>query len=236
MPTVQTMVGEDGSASAVQNFLIVRASAERMAQIEQLIASLDTEQKNIRISVSHDADISSTQKSIGVSGSVGGDDVQLSLPRQNGQKAVINRLQIEADQQKSLINRSGSEYLTVLDGQRAFIRVGQSVPFTQQWLYFSQHYVSAGRITQFHDITTGFAVRPRYIGSQVEVEITPRVASVDSSGYVDFEELATVVRVSPGQWFDLGGTMQTKDEVSRAILSGQQSNNDSKNSVLIKVD
>jgi hypothetical protein len=36
---------------------------------------------------------------------------------------------------------------------------------------------------------------------------------------VEFQELATTVRVAPGEWFNLGGTMQGRDEVSRAILA-----------------
>ncbi len=130
----------------------------------------------------------------------------------------------------------GSEFLTVVDGERAFIRVGQSVPYTQRWVYLTNRYINIQQTVEFQDITTGFAVRPRYIGDQVELEITPRIARLNQSGFIDFEELSTVVIVTPGEWFDLGGNMQNQDAVSREILSISLGDNRQNSSLKIKVD
>lgn len=231
LPSVQAIVGNDGSVTSTQNFLIVRASPESMRQVEQLVAELDTEQKNIRITVSHDKKAISKQRGIGLSGEVQVGEISRSDHSQ-GIDIDINDASVESKQK-------GQAFLTVLDGQRAFVRVGQSVPYTQQWVSFSQRYPSTYSListTQFREITTGFAVRPRYIGQQIEVEITPRIASLNANGYVDFEELSTVIRVKPGTWLDIGGVMQSKDEVSRAILSGNQTSDQLQNSVLIMVE
>jgi type II secretory pathway component GspD/PulD (secretin) len=130
----------------------------------------------------------------------------------------------------------GNEFLTVLDGERAFIRVGQSVPYTQQWVYLTSRYINIQQTIEFQDITTGFAVRPRYIGEQVELEITPRIARLNQTGFIDFEELSTVVIVKPGEWFDLGGNMQNRDDVSREILSISRGGNRQKSNLKIRVD
>lgn len=245
LPSVQALVGADGSVSTTQNFLIVRASPENMKQIEQLVAGLDTEQKNIRITVSHDSQVISRQRGAGVSGSLQVGDVQLQkqnqgqLVRPSSRQYQPQGVEIDISQSELASSQSGQEFVTVLDGQRAFIRVGQSVPYTQQWVNFSQRYPSAYSsigTTQFRDITTGFAVRPRYIGQQVVVEITPRIASLSAGGYIDFEELSTVVRVVPGTWLDIGGIMQSKDDVSRAILSGYQDSDQRHNGLLIMVE
>ncbi len=245
LPSVQALVGADGSVSTTQNFLIVRANPESMKQIEQLVAGLDTEQKNIRIAVSHDSQMISRQRGAGVSGSLQVGDVQLQKQNQGQPVRPSSRqyrpqgVEVDINQSEVVSSQSGQEFITVLDGQRAFIRVGQSVPYTQQWVNFSQRYPSAYssiNTTQFRDITTGFAVRPRYIGQQVEVEITPRIASLNAGGYIDFEELSTVVRVVPGTWLDIGGVMQSKDDVSRAILSGYQESDQRHNSLLIMVE
>jgi hypothetical protein len=78
-------------------------------------------------------------------------------------------------------------------------------------------------------------VRPRPIGDEVELEITPRVASL-SGGVIAFEALATTVRVRPGQWVDLGGTMQSRDDVSRQIFSTRASNGRDDSQLWIKVE
>ncbi len=246
LPSVQAIVGSDGSVTSTQNFLIVRASPESMRQVEQLVSGLDTEQKNIRITVSHDKKIMTQQRGAGLSGRAQVGDLQMQIPKQQGEQVgTISRsnqsqsIALDINDTSLESKQTGQAFLTVLDGQRAFVRVGKSVPYTQQWVSFSQRYPSAYAVistTQFREITTGFAVRPRYIGQQIEVEITPRIASLNANGYVDFEELSTVVRVKPGTWLDIGGVMQSKDEVSRAILSGNQTSDQLQNSVLIMVE
>jgi type II secretory pathway component GspD/PulD (secretin) len=245
LPAVQPLVGDDGSVSAVQNFLIVRTGPENMRQIEQLIASLDTAQKNIRITISHDSQVLGMQRNISGSASMQTGDVQVNIsiiePNKDGMAKShglhqSNAVEFGIGQGELESYQSGQAFITVLDGQRAFIRVGESVPFTQQWLILTQRYPNIVRTTEFRDITTGFAVRPRYVGDQVEVEITPRIASLNASGVIDFEQLSTVVSVIPGKWLDIGGVMQSRDDISRTILSYQQGKSDRHQSLLIKVE
>jgi hypothetical protein len=101
---------------------------------------------------------------------------------------------------------------------------------------FTQRYAEVVQSTEFHDITTGFAVIPHYSGDEVEMEIMPRIAGISSNGIVDFEALSTRVRVKPGQWFDLGGTMQVRDEVSRAILDTRSDTASGSTSLMLRVD
>jgi type II secretory pathway component GspD/PulD (secretin) len=231
LPAVQPLVGTDGTASAVENHLMIRTTPERMQAIEQVVATMDTERKNVRITVSH-ADTSNTQGSrAGVSGNVRSGDVEIRTSR-----SAPDGIRADIDRNQSSSSQSGTEFVTVLDGERAFIRVGKSVPYTQQWMQLTRRYMGMQQTTVFQDITTGFAVRPRYIGDQVELEITPRIASVGHGNIVDFEELSTVVRVTPGQWFDLGGNMQSRDDVSRTILSRQQGSGSRNGNLSIKVD
>jgi type II secretory pathway component GspD/PulD (secretin) len=124
----------------------------------------------------------------------------------------------------------------VVDGEHAFIHVGESVPFTQEWVVLTRRYVSAQKTTEFVDVTTGFAVHPRSIGNQIELEVTPRIAKLNQGVVIDFEELSTVVLINKGEWLDLGGIMQQKDDVSRAILSKQTGNQEQNNQLMIRVD
>ncbi|CAG0993564.1 hypothetical protein MTYP_02416 [Methylophilaceae bacterium] len=231
LPVIEPMVGADGSVRAIDNHLMVTATPERLSQIEALISQLDVARRNLRITVSHAADVQSQQHGIGVQagGRVG--DVEVQLPR-----GARDGVHIDLDDRSAQYGSANTEFLTVMDGERAFIRVGQSVPYTQQWVALSRRYLRAQQTVEFRDITTGFAVRPRYIGDQVELEITPRIARLDQAGFVDFEELGTVVRVSPGEWFDLGGSMQNRDEISREILSSGQSRESRISKLRIKVD
>jgi Bacterial type II and III secretion system protein/Bacterial type II/III secretion system short domain len=231
LPTIQPMVGEDGSANAMDNNLIIRATPERMQAIEQVIATLDVARKNVRITVSHDDVRQSQRGRLDASAGASSGNVKVQIPH-----GADDGVRVGVDSRQSNSSLRGSEFVSVLDGERAFIHVGQSVPYAQEWVVLTQHYLTIQKTTEFRDITTGFAVRPRYIGGQVELEITPRIAVPNRTGFIDFEELSTVVRVTPGQWFDLGGTMQQRDDVSRAILSRQSGSGSRDTSLAIKVD
>jgi len=238
VPIVAPMVGDDGNASAIDNHLVIRASPERMQAIEELVAKLDTARRNMRITVAHEDMQSGNQQNIGASGNVrigqGRVIVQRRMPGDGLPESDVN---IDLDQREYSRAQQGTEFVNVAEGERAFIRVGQRVPYTQQWVVLTQSYAQHIRNTGFQDITTGFAVRPRSLGDQVEVEITPRIAGqMGAGGVVDFEELSTVVMVRPGEWLDIGGTMQSRDDVSRAILNSQSASRSGYSRLMIRVD
>ena len=100
----------------------------------------------------------------------------------------------------------------------------------------TRRYIQVDRITDWLEVSTGFAVRPRTIGNQVELEVTPRIASLNSQGYIDFEELSLVLHVFLGEWVDIGGSMQNHDDVSRRIFGRQSSSLSQSSNLLIRVD
>ncbi len=234
LPTIQPIVGSEGTATGIQNQLIIRTTPERMAEIEQLIATLDVERQNLRITVSHQNSLQGQNRDISVHGRghIGNVEIGTSRFPRTRQDSV----QIGVDDSATNSTSSGNQFINIADGERAFIRVGQAVPFTQEWVTLTRRYTSVQRTTDFVDVSTGFAVRPRTIGNQVELEITPRIAKLNQSGVIDFEELTTVVKVNKGEWLDIGGIMQQKDDVSRAILSRQSSSQLQNNQLSIRVD
>lgn len=234
LPTIQPLVGADGTVSGIQNQLIIRATPEKMAEIEQVIATLDVARQNLKIIVSRQNNQQIERDSVNVSGRKRIGNVEIGTRR--FPRNAADGLQVDIDSNQSITRNSSLQYINVVDGERAFIHVGESVPFTQEWVTLTRRYTSVQRTTEFVDVTTGFAVRPRSIGNQIELEITPRIAKLNQSGFIDFEELSTVVRVKRGEWLDLGGIMQQKDDVSRAILSKQNSSQTLNNQLLIQVE
>ncbi|HSI38135.1 MAG TPA: secretin N-terminal domain-containing protein [Methylotenera sp.] len=233
LPTIQPLVGSEGTVTGIQNQLIIRATPERMAEIEQVIATLDVARQNLKIIVSRQNDIQDQRDGVNVSGRKRIGNVEIGTRK--FPKNAADGIQVDIDNNQSNTRSSSQQYINVVDGERAFIHVGESVPFTQEWVVLTRRYVSVQRTTEFVDVTTGFAVRPRSIGNQIELEITPRIAKLNQSGFIDFEELSTVVRVKRGEWLDVGGIMQQNDDVSRTILGKQNSSQIQNNQLLIQV-
>jgi type II secretory pathway component GspD/PulD (secretin) len=234
LPTIQPLAGSDGSVTGLQNQLIIRATPEKMAEIEQVIATLDVARKNLKITVSRQNTLRDQHDGVSVSGRKRIGNVEIGTRR--FPKNAADGVTVDINSNQSNTRSNSQQYLNVVDGEHAFIHVGESVPFTQEWVVLTRRYVSAQKTTEFVDVTTGFAVHPRSIGNQIELEVTPRIAKLNQGGVIDFEELSTVVRINKGEWLDLGGIMQQKDDVSRAILSKQTGNQEQNNQLMIRVD
>ena len=234
LPIIQPLAGEDGVVTGMQNQLIIRTSPENMAEIEQIIASMDVARTNLKITVNRQNNLDSTQRGVDMSGRKRIGNVAISTNRYPRQ--ARDGVQIDIQNNSSTTKQNNQQFINVADGEFAFIQVGQSVPFTQEWRTFAHRYTHIQRTTEFIEVSTGFAVRPRSIGGQIELDITPRIAQLNQQGFIDFEALRTVVRVNKGEWFDLGGAMQRNDEVSRAILSFKNKAQTQNNVLNIRVD
>ena len=232
LPFIEPMVGADGTANGIDNQLIIRAQPQRMQEIEALVAKMDATRTNRKITVSTSNNMQSQRERTEASGKVKMGKVIIG----NDRNVRPNTGNVDIARSSSNTRQTSNQFINVLDGERAFIRVGQLVPFTQEWITITRRYIQIDRFTDWREVATGFAVRPRTIGNEVELEITPRIARLNNQGYIDFEELTTVIRTSLGSWVDIGGTMQNNDEVSRKIL-GIQTNTSQQNSALsVKVD
>jgi hypothetical protein len=234
LPMIQPLVGNDGAATGMQNHLIIRASPEKMIEIEQIISVLDVEHQNLKITVSRQNNLQAAD-----------DSVEVNVRKRIGNVTIGTRkyprnppdgYHLDIENKQSNFRSNGNQFINVMDGEHAYIKVGQSVPYTQEWLTLTRRYISVQKTTKFEDISTGFSVRPRIIGNQIELEITPRIAQLNQNKYIDFEELSTIVRVNRAEWLDLASTMQQKDEVSRAILSSENSDQSQSNALYIRVE
>ena len=234
LPMIRPLVGNEGTASAMQNNLIIRTTPANMAEIEQIISTLDTARQNLKITVNRNKNISTSGNSTEVSGRkrIGNATIDTSSNR----RIIRDGVALDIESQQSNRSIGNTQFIQVIDGEKAFISVGQSIPYTQDWVTLTQRYVHAQRTTQFVTIDTGFAVRPRTIGNQVELEITPRFSQLNQRGIIDFETLSTTIRTNRGEWIDLANIMQQKDDVSRAILGWHTNYQTSNSQLLIKVE
>lgn len=232
LPVITPMVGPDGTATGMHNQLILRAEPARMRDIEALVQELDKAKVNRRITVDRSGMSVLQRNRTEINGSINTGRVII----RNDRRSRPNRGTINIERRTRTTSQNTSQFLNVLDGERAFISVGQLVPFTQDWITVTSQYVAVNQITQWQDISTGFAVRPRTIGNQVALEITPRIASLNSQGFVDFEELSTVVYVQLGEWVDIANTMQNRDHISHKILGASNGYARQSSALSIRVD
>ena len=169
LPIIQPLAGNDGAVTGMQNHLIIRASPEKMREIEQVIATLDVIRQNFKITVNRQSNLQTTQDGVDINGRKQIGNVRIGTSKYP--RDSKDGIQLDIESRKNNTKNSSNQFINVLDGESAFIRVGQSVPFTQEWLLLTRRNISVQQTIEFIDISTGFVVRPRSIGNQIELQI-----------------------------------------------------------------
>lgn len=214
LPILQPFVSKDGSISALNNQLIVRTSPQNLAELRKILDSIDKRPRRLMITVSQDVDLSVKKSGASVSGTIGNDNASVTLPRKPGggeQGASVSgdSAQARVYNSQSAGAERGGQTVQVLEGNTAFIRVGQSVPIT------SRQRVGpvVTESTQFRDATSGFYARPRTNGNQVTIEITGNRDQFTNpaTGAANIQRFDTVVSGRLGEWIELGGSTQSRE-------------------------
>lgn len=233
LPTIQAIIGNNGTASAIQNQLIIRTDSKTMSEVEQTILTLDTTRENFTIRVKRQNNAIEQDNSRQIKGST-----RISRSTIQTGSDINNRDGIQIGYENSQVNvqQNNQQFIQVADGMDAYISVGESISYTSQWQTFTNRYAMNQVTTAFINIGTGFTVRARSIGSQVALEITPSLSTVQKNGRISFDQLTTSVQVTRGEWVNIGGIMQEKDEVSRAILSNIHTQSFQNNQLYILVE
>lgn len=223
---ISPMLESGESLSAIDQHILFKSTPERIQEVERLIEVIDQPLKTFKVSVSSQQEESADEQEIAA----------------NGRVVIGNRSRSRVDANLSLndgtrtVRNRSEQFLRVMDGQEAFIRAGVIVAFSQQWLDLRYRYPRLQSVVDYQEITSGFSVRPRTVGQQVELEITPRLMQENGRGVIDFKELSTVINVSLGEWVDIGGVMSQRDEISRAILSQRRTSEKATHALRVKIE
>ena len=244
---LRPLVGEFGTETGTDNHLFIRANPQQMQDIEAVILQMDIARTNRKISVRSTSQLQNQRDNAQITGDVkkgqiivndasnNDENNDRNNDRNNGSKEP-NTARVGITRNNTNSQCNSQQFINVLEGERAFIKVGQLIPYSKEWINITKQYVQISRTTQWRDISTGFAVWPRTINNTIILEITPSIVSNNNQGYVDFKELTTVINVKIGEWVDIAQTMQSKDAVSRKILGLQSTIETNNTNISIKVD
>jgi hypothetical protein len=249
IPLVQPLLGPGDAISGTGYQLIVRTSERNHRQIAQLLAQIDVARRQWTLTVRQTATGDSDDSRIAASGEASvGSNARITVTGRTAPtppgltletRGPDGQLKVQAARRTTATQNEHRQTIRALDGQRVYIRIGQSLPHLQRvWMLAGMNRAVLAQGVVYQDATTGFDVLPRAQGANVHLEITPRVSSlVDPSiGLVSFQELSTSVTVKPGEWVDLGQLAGRGGEVRRAIAESGTSRENERRTVLIKIE
>jgi type II secretory pathway component GspD/PulD (secretin) len=126
----------------------------------------------------------------------------------------------------------------VIEGGRALIRVGQSVPVRNRQVIDTPSGRSVTATTDFVEADTGFYVVPRVAGEQVTLEIFTAADTLRTSrpAGVNVQQVQTVVSGRLGQWIEIGAIDQQASQRDSELLARSRDARSDNRRVLVKVD
>lgn len=235
-PLIQPLLRADEGVGGSGYQLILRATDARKLEIERLVAKLDVAARQLTVTVRQGVVHGERRARDTVSGRVDiGNRTRVIIPGDNG---ADPGLRYRGERGTSSSDSASSQVVRVQDGQRAFIRVGQSVPSVERILTLTGRRTAVvAQGIRFEEFTTGFDVLPHVRGDTVQLEITPHLTTARSAdGTYRFQELRTTVTARLGEWIDLGLLLGESSDVNRAILNSARSRTDDRATISMKVE
>lgn len=235
LPLVETLLSPGGKASldTRTNTIIVNDTSESVTKIQALVANMDKPSEQVRIRFRFQETGLSKDRDLSTSGKVSGDRWSVATGRSRREGVHVRA-------RETRVNRQGTteSFISVISGSFAYIWVGRDIPFSERWVSLSRRYARVVEKVNFQRVETGFEVRPVIIGNSVQIEIVPRISSLEEAGrgVVRLTEASTTMTVPKGQWVTIAGTSEQSSEVIRDILASGSSSTNSTLSLSLKVE
>lgn len=245
IPLLEPFIDRGGSLSGMQNQLIVRTSPANLAELRKIIDQVDARPRQLLVTVRQDVDLATARRETDLSGRVGiGDSAGIAVPGsrgrneglvvQGGSGDTFVRGRIAA--RDVVASDANTQRVQVLEGNVAFIRIGQSVPVPSRQVVQTPYGTQVVESTQFRDLNTGFQVLPRVAGDTVTVEINPqRERPGRYPGTANVQGVSTVVSAPLGEWMEIGGTSSTGSMQSSGNLGQRSDTGTERRSILLMV-
>ena len=248
LPIVRPLLDRDDVASGMSNRLILRASPQRIAEIKKLLESLDTAPRRLKITVMQDVDSDTIARLTELSGSVGvgrnarvtvpggGDSGGLSVEAAGGGQ---DKLRARVYSTRTLETDRKTQQLQVLEGNRALVRSGQSVPVPVRQVIQRPWGTEVVETAEYKQVDSGFYVLPRVNGDRVTLEISAQNDALAPGGTYPTtrtQQTSSTVSGRLGEWLVVGGIGRGGDTDSSTISTRSAARSQEQRNVLIKVD
>lgn len=217
LPMLQPFLEPGATLTGTNDKLFLKTTPDNAAEIRRLLESLDRPAKNLIVRISQNRDTVIGNRGAGASASIGlGSNarvIQTERRRNSGGEVIEIRrgessITARAYDQHSVDSGRGTQSVQVIEGGRAMIQVGVSLPIPLRQVIVGPRGPVFTDVVVYRDIGQGFYVEPRLLGDRVSVEISQQADSPAAfgTGSANVQRLATTVSGRLGEWIPLGGS------------------------------
>lgn len=246
LPVLQPLLEPGGALSGMNDQLILRASRSNRAQIKQALAAIDTPVRTLMITIAQNRDETMSRSAAQAYGRIESGSTRIVQPpagvAPGGARIEVRRGDSVVGAQAGESQGSGSvrsgQSVRVVEGGRAFINVGQSVPLPMRQVVRGYGGAVVTDTVVYRDSGQGFYAEPRLSGDRVTLEISPQYDTPGNQGYgsVNTQRLSTTVSGHLGEWIELGGSNQQISNQGRGNLSAGSNQGSDNRSIWLMVE
>lgn len=247
IPLIRPLLGPNDVVGGTGYRLLVHTSEANLRDIERTLSQLDVARRSFTLTAQlvPTADAGRILREL-TEKNQASDEIRIKLSRNTvanegpvaGGDAPTDSLRYRTKRRTETHSDNRTQTLRAQNGQRVFIRVGQSIPYLTVIKSFSGTAPSISQGVEFQNITTGFDIVPQLQGELVNLSISPRIVAFETlvSGPTNREIPVMTIAVKLGEWIDLGKIDGNDDEIHRAILESAESTAGERYTILLKVE
>lgn len=246
LPVVRPLLDRGGVASGMDSQLILRTSKHNIAEIRKLLDKIDVAPRRLRIIVLQNVDSETVKRLTEMSGSVSLGSARATVSGRRGDEGLTfeagkgeARARARIYTTRSLDSDRKRQQVMVLEGHRALIRTGQSVPVQQHREVVSPWGAQVTDSTRYRDVNSGFYVLPRVSGDRVTLEVTAQNDALQphgESGATNVQNVTTTVSGRLGEWLVLGDSGQQGNDDGSSVSVHTTSRSRESRNILLKVE
>ncbi len=244
---LKPMLAPGGSISGTGDKLVIRTTPQNLAELRMILDQVDAPPRRLRITVRRDVFAPGTERDLEVSGSIGGDDVRVTVPPGEPRDAPSgaasnadngNRVRIRVESTQAQDTGSTVQTVQVIEGEAAFIALGESIPIRTYSVAVGVTGFTAGESVEYRDVEAGFFAVARIRGDQVTVQLTSSADAVIDrrTGAVKIERISSVLSGRSGQWLEVGSVTLSADREETGIISYRSNASRDQRRTWIKVE
>jgi len=239
---LRPMLAPGGSIRGFQDKLVIRTTPQNLADLRRILDEVDAPPRQLLITLRQDTSSRRHDQELEVSGSVGGERARITVPSNSpgGSTAAAGRadgtghVEVQIGARRSDASTGNVQTFRVIEGEAAFISVGESVPIRVQ----SPGGNPGGEAVEYHNIASGFYAVARVRGDTVTIQMASRADTVidRNTGAAHIERISSVLSGRLGEWLEVGGVAQTTDRQQSGTIFHRTEGSSDQRRTYIKVE
>lgn len=231
LAVAQSVLGNEGRASAYGNQLIVNASHDKIAELRSVLNSIDTQPRRLLISVDTQGNQYNRERGYQADGTISSGNGQIII----GQGEQQGRDQVRIIRNNTQSRDSSVRTIQTLEGSAALVQTGQDIPLR------STRYGPYGQVqehTEYRPVNQGFYVTATVHGDIVQLEINSQNdrRSQHYSDVVDTQSTSSRTSGRLGQWINVSAINQDTNQRQDGFLQKRHSAGQETSQLQIKVE